>query len=1005
MKNSFKYNLLLGFALLMPILSWSQTYTVTTLAGSGEEGSNNGVGANATFYEPYGVVVDSRRNVYVTDSYNHLIRKINSAGVVTTFAGSGILGSTNGTGTAASFSFPQGIAIDANDNLYVTESPGRIRKITPAGVVSTLAGSTIPGYTDATGTNAQFENPRGLAVDASGNVYVSDGGNHRIRKITSGGVVTTIAGSGGVGDGNGAYLDSTSLNARFYFPQGLSIDRTGNLYVADLGNDAIRKISTDGLVTTLAGADTFGFADGTGIAAWFNSPYATAVDASGNVYVADAGNRRIRKITPSGVVSTIAGTGTYGNEDGLGSVARFNFPSGIAVDIYGNIYVADKDNDQIRKIRDLNCTIPAIPTITGAHTVCEGSSIILTSSALTGNLWSTGDTTRTITVSETGSYVLQSTSGACISDPTDFFEVESVYCGPLFSGNGSYSNTSNWANSIIPAQGSSIRITGKMTLSQSVTYSDVRLMNGASIEIADGTTLTITGFLNNAGVISGNGKVELSGANGQTFSGGIISNLYINNGGTVVQYSWTSIKNSLRLGNNQILNLSGQPIFLKSSRENTAQLAEVPSTSSIINANLFMVERWLDSLIVRNGATNTGNYYLLGPVVQGQTFNLWNPSSRYNSQTFTGTGVGNLYLYNPTANNWYKPSSQSTALPVGAGVQVWFGSSTFFNNSINTWLAIGVPQVGDYNLPFTAERGFHLLSNPYPSTIDWDSPNWTKTGVANAIYIYDWVNRRYKSYIDGVGSNGGTRFLPTAQGFIVFAENTSPVLTAREGIKVSNQVALQRTESQVSSLVRMQVRRGSMIDEVVIAHRPNAQLAFEPQVDARKMMNPATNIFVGGAVNQSIASMDLNTASVIPIELLSDSTGMVTLTTTEFSGISGGTYYLVDEITTEVYPYTPQSTYQFYLNANERYSLSLRLNNVTGINNFKASSFEVFPNPATDKITIRTNGLGTLEILNTVGQTVITQSANEHNEINVSKLAKGVYTIKFNAVSQKLVIK
>ena len=190
---------LFGLISLMPILSWGQTYTVTTLAGSGEEGSNNGVGANATFHEPYGVVVDSRRNVYVTDSYNHLIRKINSAGVVTTFAGSGIQGSTNGTGTAASFSFPSGIAIDANNNLYVSESPGRIRKITPSGVVSTLAGSTIPGYVDATGTNAQFEYPRGLAVDASGNVYVSDGSNHRIRKITSGGVVTTIASNNRIG--------------------------------------------------------------------------------------------------------------------------------------------------------------------------------------------------------------------------------------------------------------------------------------------------------------------------------------------------------------------------------------------------------------------------------------------------------------------------------------------------------------------------------------------------------------------------------------------------------------------------------------------------------------------------------------------------------------------------------------------------------------------------------------------------------------------------------------
>jgi hypothetical protein len=247
--------------------------------------------------------------------------------------------------------------------------------------------------------------------------------------------------------------------------------------------------------------------------------------------------------------------------------------------------------------------------------------------------------------------------------------------------------------------------------------------------------------------------------------------------------------------------------------------------------------------------------------------------------------------------------------------------------------------------------------------------------------------------------------LPTAQGFIVRAENNVPVLTARESVKVSNQVALQRTESVVSSIIRLQVRRGSMTDEVVIAHRPNTQLAFEPQVDAQKMINPASNIFVGGAVRQSIASMNLNATNLIPIELLSDSSGMVTVSTTEYSGLSRGPYYLVDEVTTEVYPYTPQTTYQFYLNANEPYSLSLRMNNINSVGSFKTNQFEVFPNPATDKVTIKTIGTGNLEILNTVGQVIITQPSTETNEINISKLAKGVYTVKFNGVSQKLVVR
>ncbi|MFY8032994.1 MAG: T9SS type A sorting domain-containing protein, partial [Flexibacteraceae bacterium] len=267
------------------------------------------------------------------------------------------------------------------------------------------------------------------------------------------------------------------------------------------------------------------------------------------------------------------------------------------------------------------------------------------------------------------------------------------------------------------------------------------------------------------------------------------------------------------------------------------------------------------------------------------------------------------------------------------------------------------------------------------------------------------VNRRYKSYIDGVGTNGGNRYLPTAQGFIVRAENNTPVLTARETIKVSNQVALQRTESLVNSIIRLQVSRGNMSDEVVIANRPNTQLAFEPQADAQKMINPATNVFIGGIISQSIASMDLNAVNEIPIVLLSDSSGMVSLNTTEFTNITEGPYYLVDEITTEVYPYTPETRYNFFLNANEPYSLTLRMNNVTQSKNFIKNQFEVFPNPATDKITIKTKGIGEIEILNIVGKVLITQPATETNEINIAKLVKGVYTIKFNGISQKLVVR
>jgi len=319
---------------------------VTTLAGTGSTGSANGTGTAASFYSPQGVAVDNSGNVYVADASNHLIRKITSAGVVTTLAGSGSQGSANGTGTAATFKFPRGVAVDGSGNVYVADRQNHmIRKITSAGVVTTLAGSGSSGSADGTGTAATFYQPCGVAVDNSGNVYVADASNHLIRKITSAGVVTTLAGSGSQGS-----ADGTGTAASFNYPYGIAVDGSGNVYVADKENNLIRKVTSAGVVTTLAGSGSSGSADGTGTAASFYSPYGVAVDNSGNVYVADRQNHMIRKITSAGVVTTLAGSGSSGSADGTGTAASFYQPCGVAVVGSGNVYVADTDNNLIRKI-------------------------------------------------------------------------------------------------------------------------------------------------------------------------------------------------------------------------------------------------------------------------------------------------------------------------------------------------------------------------------------------------------------------------------------------------------------------------------------------------------------------------------------------------------------------------------------------------------------------------------------------------------------------------------
>jgi hypothetical protein len=335
---------------------------VTTLAGlAGSFGGVDGTGSAARFYLPKGVAVDSAGNVYVADTSNHTIREVTPAGVVTTLAGlARNIGSADGTGSAARFSNPQGVAVDGAGNVYVADSGNHtIRKVTPAGtnwVVTTLAGTAgIPGSADGTGNAAQFYYPCGVAVDNAGNVYVADSDNDTIRKVTPAGAVTTLAGlarNAGSADGAGSV-------ARFASPQGVAVDGAGNVYVADTGNDTIRQVTPAGVVTTFGGlAGSRGSADGTGSAARFNGPSGVAVGSAGDVYVADYGNNTLRQMTPAevvttaGVVTTLAGqrSGNAGSADGTGSAAQFHYPGGLAVDSAGNVYVADTSNNAIREV-------------------------------------------------------------------------------------------------------------------------------------------------------------------------------------------------------------------------------------------------------------------------------------------------------------------------------------------------------------------------------------------------------------------------------------------------------------------------------------------------------------------------------------------------------------------------------------------------------------------------------------------------------------------------------
>jgi len=377
--------------------------TVSTFAGSGVSGATDGFGTQASFFVPSSLAVDPTGNIYVADSSNHLIRKISASGQVTTVAGSArVSGSSDGVGAAARFNNPYGIAVNTSGDVLVSDSFNHtIRRVTSSGVVTTLAGRAVSsGRVDGVGTDAQFNYPRGIAVDELGNVFVADLSNYAIRKIDGNGSVTTLAGSLGLSgyqNGNGSSArfvnnlwgvavtasgtvvvtdnqrirkvspagdvsefagtapgcnDGPVAVARFAQPLGIVADRNGNFFIADGLNHTIRKISSEGVVSTFAGSPlASGTADGSGPSARFFQPRNLALDTLGNIYVADTGNHSIRKITRGGVVTTIAGSsGTVGKSDGVGSLATFSSPYGVAADAAGNIFVADTGNHAIRKI-------------------------------------------------------------------------------------------------------------------------------------------------------------------------------------------------------------------------------------------------------------------------------------------------------------------------------------------------------------------------------------------------------------------------------------------------------------------------------------------------------------------------------------------------------------------------------------------------------------------------------------------------------------------------------
>ena len=369
-----------GLCSLSLAQSSATPYVITTVAGS-DPIRDGGPATDAALFAPNGVAVDSEGNVYIADTEHSRIRKVTPDGLISTIAGTGTEGFSGDGGPAvlAQLRLPSDVAVDRDGNLYIADLHNqRVRKVTPAGIISTVAGfgwGRWPTDLKRSAPETRLVHPRGVAVDVDGNLYIAESGNHQIRKVTPQGAISTVAGTGKPGfSGDGG----PALSAQLSGPGKLAFDADGNLYIVDGSNLRVRKVTPQGIITTVAGNGERGSGgDGRLAVAAPLSPAGLAVDADGNLYIADTGNNRIRKANSEGIITTVAGIGGrrvgFSGDGGPATAAQLSLPSGLAVDSSGNLYIADTDNDRIRRVT----TDGVISTFAGvSHSLGDGDSAV-----------------------------------------------------------------------------------------------------------------------------------------------------------------------------------------------------------------------------------------------------------------------------------------------------------------------------------------------------------------------------------------------------------------------------------------------------------------------------------------------------------------------------------------------------------------------------------------------------------------------------------------------------
>jgi sugar lactone lactonase YvrE len=458
------------------------TGVVTRIAGTGVPGQlgDGGPALSAELNTPNGVAVDSLGDVYIADSNNERVVKVNTSGIVTTVAGNGscCYGGDGGPAAIAQLYYPTSVAVDGAGNLYIADLYNqRIREVSPAGIIMTMAGNGTGGYAGdgSAATDAKLNYPYGVAVDASANVYIADSSNNRVRMVSASGIITTVAGNGACCfSGDGGAATSSELDS----PAGVAVDAAGDLYIADRYGERIRKVAASGTITTAAGNGVYGYSgDGkTAASAEFRYPLGVAVDASGNLYIADSGNARIREVSAAGTISTLVGGSL--NDGGLGVFGLLNQPSGVARDNAGNTYIADTNNNRVRQVA-ANGTITTVAGTGASGSAGDGGAPA--SAQLNAPQGVALDATGNLYIADTGNYRVRMVSGGIITTVAG-------------NGNCCYGGDNGPATSALldSPTGLAVDAAGDIYIADA-SGERVRMVTGASGTSASGTITTVAG--------------------------------------------------------------------------------------------------------------------------------------------------------------------------------------------------------------------------------------------------------------------------------------------------------------------------------------------------------------------------------------------------------------------------------------------------------------------------------------------------------------------------------